>query len=61
MDFQVIKEELAANVKKIDPISKKLKFELDDDVVNLFSLIVSTAQKAAFPSKILVQLRLFLH
>lgn len=33
MDFQVIKEELAANVKKIDPIGKKLKFELDDDVL----------------------------
>lgn len=33
MDFATIKAELAENVKKIDPIGKKLKFQLDDDVL----------------------------
>jgi putative sterol carrier protein len=33
MDFNTIKEELAVNIKKIDAIGKKLKFELDDDVL----------------------------
>lgn len=33
MDFITIKTELAENVKKIAPIGKKLKFQLDDDVL----------------------------
>lgn len=33
MDFITIKTELAENVKKIDPIGKKLKFKLDEDVL----------------------------
>lgn len=33
MDFQTIKEELAVNIQKIDPIGKKLKFELDEDIL----------------------------
>ncbi len=33
MDFVTIKNELAENVKKIAPIGKKLKFQLDDDVL----------------------------
>lgn len=33
MDFITIKTELAENVKKIDPIGKKLKFKLDEEVL----------------------------
>ncbi|MCH2045564.1 MAG: SCP2 sterol-binding domain-containing protein [Saprospiraceae bacterium] len=33
MEFQTIKEELAAKVKTIDPIGKKLKFKLDGDTM----------------------------
>ncbi len=33
MEIEQIRLELAENVKKIDPIGKKLKFKLDDDIV----------------------------
>jgi putative sterol carrier protein len=33
MKIEQIRLELAENVKKIDPIGKKLKFKLDDDIV----------------------------
>jgi putative sterol carrier protein len=33
MEFSQIKSELAEKVKTIDPIGKKLKFKLDDDVL----------------------------
>jgi putative sterol carrier protein len=33
MEFSQIKDELTEKVKTIDPIGKKLKFKLDDDVL----------------------------
>ena len=33
MKIDQIRLELAENIKKIDPIGKKLKFKLDDDIV----------------------------
>ncbi len=33
MEIEQIRLELAENVKKIDPIGKKLKFKLDDDFI----------------------------
>lgn len=33
MKIEQIRLELAENIKRIDPIGKKLKFKLDDDVV----------------------------
>jgi putative sterol carrier protein len=33
MEIEQIRLELAEKVKKIDPIGKKLKFKLDDDIV----------------------------
>ena len=33
MKIEQIRLELAENIKKIDPIGKKLKFKLDDDIV----------------------------
>ncbi|MCB2207765.1 MAG: SCP2 sterol-binding domain-containing protein [Bacteroidetes bacterium] len=33
MEIEQIRLELAENVKKIDPIGKKLKFKLDDDTI----------------------------
>ena len=33
MEIEVIKSELAEKLKHLDPIGKKLKFKLDDDVL----------------------------
>ena len=33
MEIDQIKQELKEKVKKIDPLGKKLKFKLDDDIV----------------------------
>lgn len=33
MKIEQIRSELAVNIKKIDPLGKKLKFKLDDDIV----------------------------
>ena len=33
MEIEQIRKELAENVKKIDPLGKKLKFKLDDDIM----------------------------
>jgi len=33
MEIEQIKQELNEKVKKIDPLGKKLKFKLDDDIV----------------------------
>ena len=33
MEIDKIREELTENVKKIDPLGKKLKFKLDDDFI----------------------------
>ncbi len=33
MEIEQIKQELKEKVKKIDPLGKKLKFKLDDDIV----------------------------
>ena len=41
MEIEQIRAELAENIKKIDPLGKKLKFKLDDD----FILIDGTSDK----------------
>ncbi len=33
MEIEQIRQELANNVQKIDPLGKKLKFKLDDDFI----------------------------
>jgi len=33
MEIEQIRQELAINIQKIDPIGKRLKFKLDDNVV----------------------------
>jgi len=33
MEIETIRQELAGKITKIDPLGKKLKFKLDDDVI----------------------------